>query len=632
MISNFYSRRQFNGNINQKLYIKFMIKNPLLVNLEISSIKLLCDFVPEKKEKEKENEIETKANEDKAKEDKTNEKKSNNIINNEDIEGLIYSEEKCNLLPMQESQIELSISSSVPGKIIVKGLSLVLFTDSKIIHLFNKKNKNKLYQHKHKSASTDPNASGIKRKISTDSNSASEQTSRMSSSKSGMDTIKNMLSMQINKRNVDNFSKKSKIEYIVKDFNDDIFLNFPIGLDIDIYLYQLIFFPIIINNTSTKNRIRRFSLFIESIDDRKLKTFYNYITKDIEINQEHSSQKILIPLLPISNDDKHLYVKVLIKCADEMRIYPIEIRRFIIKLNIKDSISFEIKESYNNLNSFDKKNHIFKQIDFSLKTDIRIKNKNDIKNISIKDPILNDKLILSNRHNYKLNDSDIHEIFRFNKDENIITDTDTENKNKFDFILNNKEMYGMEVIDDSNNHIFDKFNKIVNSTNQSIIFFPWNAEIDGGKKIEGFYLYELNLSGPKLTKDFIREIFYNSTKINIIKQKVNSEKTLIVINVELNKNGIASLSEIISQYDIFIDNQNPEIDWLGLQKYTIINKLDKKGENKLLCKFNFMTTLKGVFEINRIGTKLYRKNEEKNNTEVFMQINHITKPLCILID
>ena len=632
MISNFYSRRQFNGNINQKLYIKFMIKNPLLVNLEISSIKLLCDFVPEKKEKEKENEIETKANEDKAKEDKTNENKSNNIINNEDIEGLIYSEEKCNLLPMQESQIELSISSSVPGKIIVKGLSLVLFTDSKIIHLFNKKNKNKLYQHKHKSASTDPNASGIKRKISTDSNSASEQTSRMSSSKSGMDTIKNMLSMQINKRNVDNFSKKSKIEYIVKDFNDDIFLNFPIGLDIDIYLYQLIFFPIIINNTSTKNRIRRFSLFIESIDDRKLKTFYNYITKDIEINQEHSSQKILIPLLPISNDDKHLYVKVLIKCADEMRIYPIEIRRFIIKLNIKDSISFEIKESYNNLNSFDKKNHIFKQIDFSLKTDIRIKNKNDIKNISIKDPILNDKLILSNRHNYKLNDSDIHEIFRFNKDENIITDTDTENKNKFDFILNNKEMYGMEAIDDSNNHIFDKFNKIINSTNQSIIFFPWNAEIDGGKKIEGFYLYELNLSGPKLTKDFIREIFYNSTKINIIKQKVNSEKTLIVINVELNKNGIASLSEIISQYDIFIDNQNPEIDWLGLQKYTIINKLDKKGENKLLCKFNFMTTLKGVFEINRIGTKLYRKNEEKNNTEVFMQINHITKPLCILID
>ena len=161
MISNFYSRRQFYGNINQKLYIKFMIKNPLLVNLEISSIKLFCDFVPEKKEKE--NEIETK---DKANEDKTNENKSNNISNNYDIEGLIYSEEKCNLLPMQESQIELSVSSSIPGKIIVKGLILILFTDSKIIHLFNKKNKNKLYQHKHKSASTDPNASGIKRKNS----------------------------------------------------------------------------------------------------------------------------------------------------------------------------------------------------------------------------------------------------------------------------------------------------------------------------------------------------------------------------------------------------------------------------------------------------------------------------------
>ena len=635
MISNFYSRRQFYGNINQKLYIKFIIKNPLLVNLEISSIKLFCDFIPEKKE----NETENKINEDKSKEDKKNEDKSdenktnenNNNINKEEIEGLTYSEEKCNLLPMQESIIELSITSSVPGKIIVKGLSLVLFRDSKIIHLFNKKNKNKLYQHKHKSASTEPNSSGIKRKISTDSNEASEQTSRISTSTAGMDTIKNMLSMQIKKGNVDNFSKKSKIEYIVKDYNDDIFLNFPLGLDIDIYLYQLIFFPIIINNTTSKNRIRRFSLFIESIDDRKLKTFYNYITKEIEINPDHTSQKILIPLLPISNDDKDLYVKVLIKCADEMRIYPIEIRRFIIKLNVKDSISFEIKESYNNLNSFDKKNNIFKQIDFSLKTDIRIKNKNDIKNISIKDPILNDKLVLSARQNYKLNDSDIHEIFRFNKDENI--KTNNENKNKFDFILNNKEMYGIETIDESNNHIFDKFNKIVNSTNQNIIFFPWNAEIDGEKKIEGFYLYELNLSGPKLTKDFIREIFYNSTEINIIKQKVNDEKTYIIINVALNKNGISSLSEIISQYDIFIDNQNPEIDWLGLQKYTVINKLDKKGDdNKFICKFSFMTTLKGVFEINRIGTKLYRKNEEKNNIEAFMQINHITKPLCILID
>lgn len=630
MISNFYSRRQFYGNINQKLYVKCFIKNPLLVFLQISSIKLFCDFIPEKKENTSENKI----NEDKSNNNnKENNSTENNSTNNNNEDCLIYSEEKYNLQPMEECVMELSVSSKIPGKIIVKGLSLVLFRDSKIIHLFNKKNKNRLYHHKHKSASVEPGTSGSKRKKSNDSNSDSEQITQKPSTNSGMDNISNMLAMQIKfKGGVEaNFSKKSKIEYIVKDFTNDIFLQFPLGLDIDIYLYQLIFFPIILSNTSTKHRIRRFSIFLESSDDRKIKTFYNYITKDIELNPDNISQKILIPLLPISNDDKNLYVKVLIKCADEMRIYPIEVKRFIIKLNIKNSIFFEIKESYNNLNLFDKKNNIFRQIDFSLKTDIRIKNKNEFTNFAINEPIFNDKLILNSRQNYILNDSDFHEIFRFNKDENIKTNND--NKDKFDFILNNKDIYGIEKIDESNNHIFEKFNKIINNVNKNIIIFPWTAEVsEQKKKIQGLYLYELNLSGPKLTKDFIREIFYNSTETKIIKQKVNNEKTLIVIDLVLNKNGIASLSDIITQYDILIGEKHPQIFWLGLQKYTVINKTDKNEDNMFLCKFNFMTTFKGIFEVNRISTVLYKKNDEKNELEKFMTINHITKPISICID
>ena len=156
--------------------------------------------------------------------------------------------------------------------------------------------------------------------------------------------------------------------------------------------------------------------------------------------------------------------------------------------------------------------------------------------------------------------------------------------------------------------------------------------VEKNQKIQGFYLYELNLSGPKLTKDFIREIFYNSTETKIIKQKISDEKTLIVIDLGLNKSGIGSLGDIISQYDIFIEEkENPENSWIGLQKYTIINKINKNGDNIFLCKFSFMTTLKGLVEVNRISVKLYKKNEEKNSQEVFMLINHITKPISILI-
>ena len=61
-ISNFYIRRKFYGNINQKLYVKCIIKNPLLITLQVSLIKLNCDFIPVKKD---DNESEININEEK---------------------------------------------------------------------------------------------------------------------------------------------------------------------------------------------------------------------------------------------------------------------------------------------------------------------------------------------------------------------------------------------------------------------------------------------------------------------------------------------------------------------------------------------------------------------------------------
>ena len=52
----------------------------------------------------------------------------------------------------------------------------------------------------------------------------------------------------------------------------------------------------------------------------------------------------------------------------------------------------------------------------------------------------------------------MHEIFRFKKDENI--SSNVEDKDKFDIILNQEDIFGKIEKDESNNHIFDKFNKI----------------------------------------------------------------------------------------------------------------------------------------------------------------------------
>ena len=61
-------------------------------------------------------------------------------------------------------------------------------------------------------------------------------------------------------------------------------------------------------------------------------------------------------------------------------------------------------------------------------------------------------------------------------------------------------------------------------------------------------------------------------------------------------------------------------------------KVDKKGNDLFLCKFNFSTNYKGILEVNRISIRLYKKNEEKNINESFMMIKHISKPISIVLD
>ena len=93
---------------------------------------------------------------------------------------------------------------------------------------------------------------------------------------------------------------------------------------------------------------------------------------------------------------------------------------------------------------------------------------------------------------------------------------------------------------------------MINNTKDIIIIFLWKTEISSNKKfIQGLYLYELNLSGTKLTEDFLREIIYNSTEINVVEQKIN-EKTFVSMDVSFKKKGIASLNDIISQYDTIL--------------------------------------------------------------------------------
>ena len=279
--------RKLKGNINQKLYVNISIKNPLTIKLDISSIKLNCDFYPSK----------------------------NYSNTNLDKSFLILNEENIILKSLESKDILLTVESKIPGKMIINGIDFIFFQKCKINHLFSKKIKKRLYVYRRKYA----------RKYSDD------------------DIYKNLKPITETKENKiyiervrkpSSMYKKRKIEYEIKDLNEDLYVSFPKGDIIDVHLYQLVLFPICITNNSNNVKIKRTSIFLENSDNRKIKTFFKYITKKTYINPKNNREIFVIPFIPLKEGD--VFIKIIIKFEDEIRIKPVEIRRAIIKINIKE--------------------------------------------------------------------------------------------------------------------------------------------------------------------------------------------------------------------------------------------------------------------------------------------------------
>ena len=689
VIANVHTDRYFYGNVNQKLFVKCTIKNPLDIEIQVTSVKLFCQFVPNKStstqtstptQKPNPDNDENKINSENAQnlqgqipegnnivddkrnsleknmninekinnnnENNINIQDSNNNLNNkegqnqgqdtEPQQNLSYSisEETYNMNPGQIIELELNVSSPLEGKIIVKGLEFLLFNECKIIHLFSKKTTPSLYYYTHKKkVYTMAGVSHI-----SSSGSSSDYESRNSSEL----TARNL--------NINNIviPRKNKIEYIVKDLQNDLFVSFPLGTTVHVFLYQLFFFPIVVNNNSDEQRVRRYTIYIEECDKSKVKTFFSYITKDNQIRQRYSSETVLIPIIPMSTGK--IYIKILIKFSGEMRVKPIQVKRFLIKLKVKESISFEVKEYCSNLN-VNKDGKKYNKIDFNIKTNLRIRNEKEIKNLQMKDPVFNKELNLLNQKSYLITNNEIHKKFVFIKEN--VSNNNNDIKNNLDFITNNITIENKEnevknnityTKTSNNNYILDKFNKILNNPNGNIIFFPWvatNIILDNADKkdenqnykpkeviLQGLYPYKLKMENSEATKSFLTYLFNKYTELNITQKKIDEEKTLVKMILKLNKIGLASMGDKIEKYEIFANGSQAQIIWLGPKKFIVKNNLN---ENTFKCRFNFITTLKGNIEINRISVSIYKKLEAGEEKSPPINITHITKPTSIFI-
>ena len=575
--------KKFKGNINQKLYVNINIRNPLMITLEISSIKLNCDFFPSKSDN------------------------NNNSNNNLNQSYLKLSEENLILNSLEQKDILLTVESKVPGQMIIKGLEFLFFKKCKIMHLFSKKIKKRLYVYRPKYTYT--------RKNSDD-----DEVYKNLKSKT-LDIIENNNYIE-KRRRVSSMYKKRKIEYEIKDLSEDLYISFPKGNLVNVYLYQFFLLPLSITNNSNNVKIKRTSIFIEK-SDKKIKTFFKYITKKININPQHNNEIFVIPFIPIEIGEA--FIKIIIKFEDEIRVKPVEIRRAIIKINIKESISFELKETFNNFTN-----------NFIIKNDLRILNKERLNKLEINEPIFNKNKfdIINCKEEFK-NEEEIHIKYWFKIKENL-------NKKIFKYTLDfiNQELKKERMDITTNNHIIDKFNKILNNFNNNIIFFPFKIEEDeeinsnkNKKIILGIFPYEIQLENPKPTKNIIKELLRNSINEEITKHKINNE-TLVIIKLLLDKSSLLCFNKIIPKYEIIINEENPEINWIGAKKYVIINNFNEKDNNIFECFFHFLTSLRGLIELNQISVLLYKDEEDENLEEIekTIFIKNIIKPLSIYLE
>ena len=137
------------------------------------------------------------------------------------------------------------------------------------------------------------------------------------------------------------------------------------------------------------------------------------------------------------------------------------------------------------------------------------------------------------------------------------------------------------------------------------------------------------MKNSEATKIYLSYLFNKYTELKVSQKKIDNERTLIKMILKLNQIGLGSMGDKIEKYEIYVNGLQNQIIWLGPKKFTIKNNSE---ENNFTCRFNFITTLKGNIEANRISVLIYKKPESKGGKSSTINLNHITKPTSIFIE
>ena len=578
--SNFYKKRTFFGYKNYKLFFRFEIENPLNFDIQIDSIKIDYEFIK--------------------------------VDNTKDILTEVENQEiNLNLNRKSKHLCEIYLNPKKEGVILIKGVEFLLFKESKIFHSFYENNNLNLYKNR-----------------LNDKKIINENYDNNHNNNKNINSIFDKYLVKKKEEDIKNL----KITYNILKKEEDIYYELPMTDNINVYQYQFLLYPIKIINNSKNFNVKKCTIFLDTIITSKNNNNFNNtpltLFKYINFDINNKIEEFFIPIFP--QEKIKGVIKVLLKFQDEKKYKYIEIKRFVIDVNVIDSFDLDINEEITNYEKKKSSNKLDK-IFFSL--NVKTKNLKNLKKFEIFNFYYNNTINLIN---------------------SVINNDNNNINNKYDYLKKNFENVSKNFFDfsflfskDKNyNYIIKKLSNIIN--NNDDIFIPWSAKTTENnnknieKKIKGFYIFQTNLQKPQLDINLIKIIFIKSIEIKHEIIKISNDKILINLNIILDKSGLYHI-KLLKKYNIFFDyEKNFLIDKKNLftictQNYIIKNKKNPNNNNDIeILYFNFITENKKLFEVNNLYSQLYIKDVKKlnNNNNKYNLIKKIKiiKPFYINID
>ena len=519
-ISNFYIKRNYIVNVNNDVYVSFTMRNPLNINIEISSLSLIIDT------------------------------KDNSLYE--------ISAQDITLRRRQSKQIKIKVHMKSKGKLIIKGVSMKLFNIANIVHMFNYKKTNLLYNYR------------IKRK----------------SENIRQNRISSIASSNIVKKQKEDFS------FDILDNDTNIVIDFPQGKEITVYQYQIFMFRIVIKNNSKFN-INKYSIFIS---DNKDTTHNEDVLCDFIhiVNDAKKENKISVPMIPKRTGE--IEVKMIIKFEEASRFKEIEVKRFIIQFHVIPSLMLTVKDNVVEYNEQENKIMNVINIKGNLVDLIKmsgLKISNDIILNRKKYPYVNSKgwMAINNGNNDKMYNTITTKGKIISNEEN---DNDLLNQLENLVSINKDEIINYD----------DIIKVFISKLSQNFYYIPFSFNIND-TVVQCLYLNSLSHQPPELTYAFVLKIISQNITIAPCVEKIDSLYSMVNLNVKILS---SNLLHVIKSIKVTSNEAQNNFDWIGSTEWKVDMSSDAQSEKE----FSYITTLKGNYNINHLTFKVYLQSSNSD--------------------